>query len=463
MGSSLFPSRIKDVLALEAQGQEISVSGWLRTRRDSGNLSFLELNDGSCLVNLQILADSELPNFHDLIKGMGTGTALSATGTLVPSPAKGQQVELKASAITLLGDADPANYPLQKKRHSFEFLRTIPQLRSRTNALGAVARVRNSLSFCIHQFFQDLGFLQIHTPIITTSDCEGAGEMFTVTTLDLARSNGEPDFSRDFFGKRAGLTVSGQLQAEVFALSHGRVYTFGPTFRAENSNTTRHLAEFWMVEPEMAFCDLAGDMQLAEALLKNLAKSTLQNCADDLDLFDRYIEKGLQEKLSFLATQPFHHMLYSEAIEALQKSGRDFEFAVKWGMDLQAEHERFLCEELLKAPLFVTNYPASLKPFYMRLDDDGKTVAAMDLLVPGIGEIIGGSQREERLDILIRRMTEAGLDLQEYAWYLDLRRYGSAPHAGFGLGFERLVQYFTGMQNIRDAIPFPRSPGHASP
>lgn len=445
---------------MEPQEQMLEVSGWLRTRRDSGNRSFLELSDGSSLQNLQVLVEDGLEGRQTLQRQLNTGAALRVRGRLLPSPAKGQRLELRAEAITILGEADSAGYPLQKKRHSFEFLRTITHLRSRTNALGAVARIRNTLSFAIHRFFQEQGFIQVHTPIITTSDCEGAGEMFTVTTL-AAGTGTDPDYSRDFFGRHAGLTVSGQLQAEVYALSHSRVYTFGPTFRAENSNTTRHLAEFWMVEPEMAFCDLEGNMRVAEDLLRFVTSALLKENEADLALFERHIEQGLVHKLSQLETQEFRRLSYTEAISALEQSGRNFTFPVHWGMDLQAEHERYLCEELMQGPLFITNYPAALKPFYMRLDEGEKTVAAMDLLVPGIGELIGGSQREERLDLLQARMQAAGLDLAQYGWYLDLRRYGSVPHAGFGLGFERLVQFCTGMQNIREAIPFPRSPGQA--
>ncbi|MDO5674512.1 MAG: asparagine--tRNA ligase [bacterium] len=458
--ASLFPPRITQVLAMEPQEQMLEVSGWLRTRRDSGSRSFLELSDGSSLQNLQVLVEDSLEGRQTLQRQLNTGAALRVRGRLLPSPAKGQRLELRAEAITILGEADSASYPLQKKRHSFEFLRTITHLRSRTNALGAVARIRNTLSFAIHRFFQEQGFIQVHTPIITTSDCEGAGEMFTVTTL-AAGTGTDPDYSRDFFGRHAGLTVSGQLQAEVYALSHSRVYTFGPTFRAENSNTTRHLAEFWMVEPEMAFCDLEGNMRVAEDLLRFVTSALLKENEADLALFERHIEQGLVHKLSQLETQEFRRLTYSEAISALEQSGRNFTFPVHWGMDLQAEHERYLCEELMQGPLFITNYPAALKPFYMRLDEGEKTVAAMDLLVPGIGELIGGSQREERLDLLQARMQAAGLDLAQYGWYLDLRRYGSVPHAGFGLGFERLVQFCTGMQNIREAILFPRSPGQA--
>ena len=455
------PTRVVDILRDQPVGRPVTISGWLRTRRDSGGLSFLEVNDGSCLASLQVIADATLANYDGEIRKLATGAALRIQGQLVASPASGQAVEVQASAITVLGPADPATYPLQKKRHSFEFLRSITHLRSRTNALGAVARVRSALSFAVHRFFHEQGFLQVHTPVITTSDCEGAGEMFTVTALEPAALQGTEPFGADFFGRRAGLTVSGQLQAEIFALSHGRVYTFGPTFRAENSNTSRHLAEFWMVEPEMAFCDLAGDMQVAEGFIRFLVETALEECSEDLELFDRFVSKGLVDRLAQVRDQPFVRLTYTEAVAELERSGRDFAFPVRWGLDLQAEHERFLAEEAARAPVIVTNYPIGIKPFYMRVDDDGRTVAAMDILVAGIGELAGGSQREERLEVLTTRMTAAGLDLDQYSWYLDLRRYGSAPHAGFGLGFERLVQFVTGMQNIRDVIPFPRTPGSA--
>ena len=455
------PTRVVDILRDQPVGRPVTVSGWLRTRRDSGGLSFLEVNDGSCLASLQVIVDTTLSNYDSEIRKLATGAALRVQGQLVASPAAGQAVEVQASAVTVLGPADPETYPLQKKRHSFEFLRSIAHLRSRTNALGAVARVRSALSFAVHRFFHEQGFVQVHTPVITTSDCEGAGEMFTVTALEPAALQGPDPFAADFFGRRAGLTVSGQLQAEIFALSHGRVYTFGPTFRAENSNTSRHLAEFWMVEPEMAFCDLAGDMQVAEGFIRFLVETALEECAEDLELFDRYVSKGLIDRLVQVRDRQFVHLTYTEAVAELERSGRDFTFPVRWGTDLQAEHERFLCEEAARAPVIVTNYPIGIKPFYMRVDDDGRTVAAMDILVAGIGELVGGSQREERLEVLTARMTAAGLDLDQYGWYLDLRRYGSAPHAGFGLGFERLVQFVTGMQNIRDVIPFPRTPGSA--
>lgn len=457
----MLPTRISEILRRQQVGATVEVCGWLRTRRDSGSLSFLEISDGSCLASIQVLADATLANYEDEIKRLATGCSLRVRGELVPSPAKGQAVEVRAESIEVIGWANPETYPLQKKRHSFEFLRAISHLRSRTNALGAVARVRSTLSFAIHRFFHEQGFLQVHTPIITTSDCEGAGEMFTVSALEPAQLTGKDPFAADFFGRRAGLTVSGQLQAEVYALSHGRVYTFGPTFRAENSNTSRHLAEFWMLEPEMAFCDLQGNMAVAEAMIKSLINTTLTECTEDLELFDKFIAKGLIDRLALVRDRPFVHLTYTEAVAELKRSGRTFEFPVEWGTDLQAEHERWLCEEVAGAPVIVTNYPARIKPFYMRLDEGGETVAAMDILVAGIGELVGGSQREERYEVLAARMAAAGLDLAQYGWYLDLRRFGSVPHAGFGLGFERLVQFVTGMQNIREVIPFPRTPGHA--
>ena len=456
---------IKEILRNPSIGREMTVSGWVRTRRNSGSLCFVELSDGSCLANLQVIADSGLENFSTEIKKLTTGSSVEVCGILVNSPAKGQEVELQANKITVLGYADPAVYPLQKKRHSFEFLRSINHLRPRTNALGAVSRLRSALSLGIHEFFAEHGFFQVHTPIITTSDCEGAGEMFTVTALDTKQLGGPDPFGGDFFGRRAGLTVSGQLQAEVYAMALGRVYTFGPTFRAENSNTSRHLAEFWMVEPEMAFCDLACNMDVAESLIQTVIRRILDSCPDDLALFDRFVAKGLITKLESACAEKFVRLTYTDAIdillEAQGKGGREFVVPVSWGMDMQAEHERFLCEEVARRPVIVTNYPRAIKPFYMRLDEGEKTVAAMDILVPGIGELVGGSQREERYDVLLARMEEAGLDVDEYSWYLDLRRYGSVVHSGFGLGFERFVQFVTGMANIRDVIPFPRTPGSA--
>jgi asparaginyl-tRNA synthetase len=460
MKESMQPT-IKNLLQKKAVKQRVEVAGWVKTSRSSGNLCFVEVTDGSCLSGIQVVAESGLENFTTDVKHLSTGSSLVVSGVLVESPAKGQAVEVHAEKITVLDVADPAVYPLQKKRHGFEFLRSISHLRSRTNALGAVFRVRSELSFALHQFFRKRGFLQVHTPIITTSDCEGAGEMFTVTALEPHQLQQKDHFSADFFSKRAGLTVSGQLQAEIFAHSHGRVYTFGPTFRAENSNTSRHLAEFWMVEPEMAFCDLVCNADIAEEMIREVIAFVLDECSDDLALFDRFVSKGLLQKLVHVRDASFARMSYTEAVDILEKSGKKFAFPVEWGIDLQAEHERFLCEEYTRCPVIVTNYPKTIKPFYMRLDANEATVAAMDILVPGIGELVGGSQREERQEILQQRMTEAGLDLEEYSWYLDLRRFGSVPHAGFGLGFERLVQFVTGMANIRDVIPFPRTPGNA--
>lgn len=447
--------RIKALLQEKPIDEEITIAGWVRTRRDTGTFSFLEINDGSCLGNLQVIAGEELENYALEIRPLATGSSVIIDGVLKKSPAKGQEVELHAKTVKVVGTADPEKYPLQKKRHSFEFLRDLTHLRARTNALGAVGRVRSRLAYGVHQFFQEKGFVQVHTPIITTSDCEGAGEMFQVTT------GGERTKEDHFFGRTAGLTVSGQLQAEVYALALGDVYTFGPTFRAENSNTSRHLAEFWMIEPEMAFCDLQGNITVAEEMLKYLIQCAVSECGEDMALFDAFIEKGLLKKLNGVVDGEFAQITYSEAVDRLVHAGKKFQFPVKWGLDLQSEHERYLTEEVFKRPLTVTDYPASIKPFYMRVNDDKKTVAAMDMLVPGIGEIIGGSQREERYDILEARMVEAGIDLVDYSWYLDLRRYGSVPHSGFGLGFERMVQFITGMANIREVIPFPRTPGYA--
>jgi asparaginyl-tRNA synthetase len=447
--------RIKELIKDQPVGKTVSVAGWIRTRRDTGEFSFLEVNDGSCLANIQIIANENLENYSREIKQLTTGCSVRIRGQLKESPAKGQEVEIHADEIIVVGLADPKTYPLQKKRHSFEFLRDLSHLRPRTNALGAVSRVRSRLSYGVHQFFQEKGFFQVHTPIITTSDCEGAGEMFEVTT------QGQKGEGQHFFGQSAGLTVSGQLQAEVYALSLGDVYTFGPTFRAENSNTSRHLAEFWMIEPEMPFCDLRGNMQVAEDLLKYVLEDVIDKCVEDLNLFDKFIEKGLLNKLHEIIDKKFGHITYTEAVDTLLKAGKKFEFPMEWGTDLQSEHERYLTEMVFKCPLIVTDYPASIKPFYMRMNDDGKTVAAMDILVPGIGEIVGGSQREERFDVLKSRMLEAQIDIDEYDWYLDLRRYGTVPHSGFGLGFERLVQFVTGMKNIREVIPFPRTPGSA--
>ncbi|CCH96798.1 MAG: asparagine--tRNA ligase [Microcystis flos-aquae DF17] len=447
-------SRIKEIFQTGQPDQSVTVQGWVRTKRELKEFTFLEVNDGSSLANLQVILEPTLPDYENVLKTISTGTAIAVSGNLVLSPGKGQNIELKAAEITLYGDCPP-DYPLQKKRHSFEFLRTIAHLRARTNTLGAVMRVRNACATAIHTFFQEKGFIWVHTPIITANDCEGAGELFTVTSLDLKKP---ANFAEDFFGKRAYLTVSGQLQAEVMAMALSNVYTFGPTFRAENSNTSRHLAEFWMVEPEMAFCDLEGDQDLAEAFLKYIFKFVLENCPEDLQFFNERIDKTVLSTAENIVNSEFGRITYSEAIELLEKADRQFEFPVEWGVDLQSEHERYLAEELFKKPVIVTNYPKTIKAFYMRLDDSNKTVSAMDILAPKIGEIIGGSQREERLDVLIQRMQEQGMNPDDLWWYLDLRRYGSVPHAGFGLGFERLVQFMTGMTNIRDVIPFPRTP-----
>jgi len=445
-------------------GKTLTLCGWIRTVREQKNFSFIELNDGSTLGNLQIIVEDSLPNYADLMKQLSTGASVAATGQLVASPNKQQQWELKASEITLFGTC-PEEYPLQKKRHSFEFLRTIAHLRPRTNTQGAVLRVRNALAFATHLFFQERGFLYVHTPIITASDCEGAGEQFLVTTLDVNKpprhSDGTVDFTKDFFHKPAYLTVSGQLNGETLACALSDIYTFGPTFRAENSNTSRHLAEFWMIEPELAFADLKDNMQCAEAYLKFLFNYVLNTCPEEMEFFDNFIEKGVIERLKHVVTSPFAYMTYTEAVEILQKSGKTFQYPVTWGSDLQSEHERYLAESYAKKPVILTDYPAKIKSFYMRDNEDGKTVAAMDVLVPKIGEIIGGSQREERLDRLEKKILAFGLDPNNYWWYTQLRKYGSVPHAGFGAGFERLVQFTTGMENIRDVIPFPRFPGHA--
>jgi len=445
----------------EAIGKEVLLQGWVRTRRDSkGGFSFLELNDGSCLGNIQIIADNRLPNYESEVKRLTTGCSIAVEGVVQASPGREQATEVLAHRIVVYGWADPEKYPLQKKRHSYEFLRTIAHLRPRTNSFGAVARVRNAMSFSIHRFFQEEGFLYIHTPIITASDCEGAGAMFRVTTLDpLSKEPRDP--SQDFFGQPTYLTVSGQLEAEAYACALGKVYTFGPTFRAENSNTTRHLAEFWMVEPEAAFFELSDNMDLAERFLKRIFRDVLEQCAEDMEFFDRWVEPGLIQRLQAIVDSEFVRLTYTEAIDILRKSGETFEFPVEWGRDLQAEHERYLTEKYFRRPVILIDYPRQIKPFYMRVNDDGKTVRAMDVLLPRVGEIIGGSQREERLDVLEQRMEELGLNNENYWWYLDLRRFGTVPHSGFGLGLERALQFVTGMGNIRDVIPFPRFPGNA--
>ncbi|WP_413161091.1 asparagine--tRNA ligase [Capilliphycus salinus ALCB114379] len=454
--------RIAEILRSGQPDEALTVKGWVRTKREFKEFAFVEVNDGSAMANLQVVLNPDIENYQDTLKQLNTGASIEVAGTLVESPAKGQRVELKAESVIVYGDADPQTYVLQKKRHSFEFLRTIAHLRARTNTYGAVFRVRNACSAAVHQFFQERGFLWIHTPIITSSDCEGAGEMFGVTSLDFKKlpltESKEVDFSQDFFGKPAFLTVSGQLQAEIMALAFGNVYTFGPTFRAENSNTSRHLAEFWMIEPEMAFCDLQGDMDLAEEFLKYIFKYVLEKCPEDMEFFNQRIDKTVLETADNIINNQFERLTYTEAIKLLEKADKNFEFPVSWGLDLQSEHERYLAEELFKKPVIVTDYPKDIKAFYMRLGDDEKTVRAMDVLAPKIGEIIGGSQREERLDVLESRMKEMDVNPEELWWYLELRKYGTVPHAGFGLGFERVVQFMTGMGNIRDVIPFPRAP-----
>ncbi len=445
-------------------GDNITLRGWVRSRRDSKGVTFVELNDGSQFKSMQLVIEAGVI-VEDVLKQATTGSSIGASGTLVESPAKGQPVELKVSQLEIYGSADPATYPLQKKGHSLEFLREIGHLRVRSNTFGAAFRVRNALSHAVHTFFQERDFIYVQTPIITTSDCEGAGQMFTVTSLDLTNppraADGRVDWQQDFFGRRAYLTVSGQLEAEIFALAFSKVYTFGPTFRAENSNTPRHLAEFWMIEPEMAFFELQDTMDLAEDFLKFIIGYVLLNSRQDLEFFNERIEKTVLGTLEHVAQSKFAHITYTDAIAELQRSGRPWEFPVSWGNDLQTEHERFLTEAVFKKPVIVSDYPKQIKPFYMRVNDDGNTVRAMDVLVPRVGEIIGGSQREERYDVLLQRFRETGLDENTYWWYLDLRRYGSVPHSGFGLGLERMMMYLTGLKNIRDVIPFPRTPGNA--
>jgi asparaginyl-tRNA synthetase len=441
---------VRDLLGRDASGGTVTVRGWLRTARHSKNVSFLEVSDGSCFAGIQAVAAPELPNYDDTVSTLTTGCAVSIVGELVESPGKGQRYEIHAESVELVGGVDD-DYPLQKKRHSFEFLRTIAHLRPRTNTIGAILRVRHAAARAIDDFFDGRGFVKLQSPVITTSDAEGAGEMFRVTA-------GEGE---EFFGDPTFLTVSGQLEAEIGALALSKVYTFGPTFRAENSHTSRHLAEFWMVEPEVAFCDLAGMADLAEDFLKSVFQSVLDACPDDMDFFNTRIDKTVLETLNHIIEKPFERITYTEAVEILEKSGKSFEFPVSWGTDLQSEHERYIAEEHIGRPVVVTDYPRDIKAFYMYLNDDEKTVAAMDVLVPKVGEIIGGSQREHRHDVLLSRIAEHDLEKDSYWWYLDLRRYGSVPHAGFGLGFERVVQFMTGMENIRDVSPFPRVPGHA--
>jgi len=445
-------------------GSEIVVRGWVRSRRDSKGVTFIELNDGSRFKSMQLVVEAGAIS-DETLKHVTTGSSIEAIGRLVESPAKGQAVELKVTAFQVYGSADPATYPLQKKGHTLEFLREISHLRVRSNTFGAAFRVRNALTHAIHLFFQERGFLYVQTPIITTSDCEGAGQMFNVTTLNMQQpprtADGKVDWQQDFFAKAAYLTVSGQLEGEIFASAFSKVYTFGPTFRAENSNTPRHLAEFWMIEPEMAFYQLDDNMRLAEEFLKYIIRYVLEQCREDLEFFNQFIEKSVLATLAHVAESDFGHMTYSDAVAELKKSGKTWEFPVQWGNDLQTEHERYLSEEVFKKPVIVTDYPREIKAFYMRLNDDHKTVRAMDVLVPRVGEIIGGSQREERYDVVLRRLRETGLDEKPYWWYLDLRRYGTVPHSGFGLGLERMMMYLTGLKNIRDVIPFPRTPGNA--
>ncbi|MEA2000985.1 MAG: asparagine--tRNA ligase [Actinomycetota bacterium] len=456
---------IKHALVSDTIGEPVKVAGWVRTRRDSkGGFSFLEINDGSSFAGLQIIVPGELSNYESAVLRLSIGSAVAVEGELVESPGSGQSVEVHATAVHVYGFADSEDYPLQKKRISFERLREIAHLRPRTNTFGAVARVRNALAFATHQFYQDRDFLYLNTPMVTASDAEGAGDMFQVTTLDVGAPpllDGEVDYTQDFFGKPTFLTVSGQLSAEAYASALDRVYTFGPTFRAENSNTRRHLAEFWMIEPEIAFADLSDNADLAEDYVRFLFQYVLDKCGEDLEFFNKWVDDGLLERLDSIASSEFQRITYTEAVEALGKADTSFEFAVSWGSDLQSEHERYLTEVVFSQPVIVTDYPKDIKAFYMRRNDDGKTVAAMDVLLPGVGEIVGGSQREERHDVLLESIKEKGLPLDEYWWYLDLRRFGSVPHAGFGLGFGRIVQFATGMQNIRDAIPFPRTPGNA--
>ncbi len=457
-------TKIKQLTAADIDKQ-ITIKGWVRSVRSQKDFSFIVLNDGSTLAGLQVVYNAQTPGYEETLKRLTTGASAAATGMLIKSLGKGQAFELKATEIAVIGECDAESYPLQKKHHTFEFLRTIAHLRPRTNTIGAVARARNALSFATHKFFQERGFLYLHTPVVTASDCEGAGQMFRVTTLDDKKPpltpQGAVDYTQDFFGRPAYLTVSGQLEGEAYACALSDIYTFGPTFRAENSNTSRHLAEFWMIEPEMAFADLNDDMECAESYLKYALKYLLETCPEDMKFFNDFISKGVIDKLEHVINSPFQKLTYTEAVEILKKAPKKFEFPVEWGTDLQSEHERYLAEEHFKKPVILINYPQQIKSFYMRLNDDGKTVAAMDVLVPSVGEIIGGSQREDRLDLLDKRMDELSLPKDDYWWFRELRKYGSVPHAGFGLGLERLVLFATGMENIRDVIPFPRYPKHA--
>ncbi len=452
--------KIASLLASDEPQKQVLIKGWVRTRRDAKDFSFVEVNDGSCLKNVQVIANNSLNNY-DEIKKLSTGSSVAVTGSLEESKGGNQKWEIVADNIEIYGLA-PDDYPLQKKKHSDEYLRTIAHLRPRTNKYGAAFRIRSELSFAIHKFFHERGFRYVHTPIITGSDCEGAGEMFQVTTLDLNNlpktPDGKVDYSQDFFGKEARLTVSGQLNGEMYATALGDIYTFGPTFRAENSNTPRHAAEFWMIEPEMAFADIYDDMDLAEDMVRYCVKHIMQNCSEDLELFEKFVDPTLKQTLENIAHNEFARITYTEAIEIMKKSGKDFEYKPEYGIDLQTEHERFLAEEYFKKPVIVRDYPKEIKAFYMRLNDDGKTVAAMDVLVPRIGELIGGSQREERYDVLVQKIHDMGMHEDDYSWYLDSRKYGTVPHAGFGLGFERMMMLVTGIANIRDVLPFPRTP-----
>ena len=454
-------TKIIALLKSEKPIEKILLKGWVRTKRESKSFSFLEINDGSCLKNMQIVVDEKTPEYGE-IKKLTTGSAVAVWGNLIPSQGSGQQWEVQATKMDIISVA-PETFPLQKKRHTDEYLRTIAHLRPRTNKYGAIFRMRSELSWAVHQFFREQGFRYIHTPLITGSDCEGAGELFRITTLNPPipmTANEKIDFSKDFFGAEANLTVSGQLSAEMLALSLGDVYTFGPTFRAENSNTSRHVAEFWMIEPEMAFCDLVGNMDLGESVIKHLVSFAMQHCSEDLDLFARFVDRTLMKTLDNIVSSDFSRITYNEAVGILLGSKENFAYQLTYGLDLQSEHERYLTEKHFKKPLIIYDYPKTIKPFYMRLNDDDETVGAMDILVPRIGELIGGSQREERLDVLEKRMAMAGLSKESYWWYLDSRRYGTVPHSGFGLGFERLLMLITGVSNIRDVIPFPRTPGN---
>ncbi len=453
-------TKIVKLLSSESEQPQVLVKGWVKTRRDAKDFSFVEINDGSCLKNMQVIANNNLPNYEE-IKKLTTGSSVAVKGKLVASQGGSQKYEVVAEEIEIYSIA-PDDFPLQKKKHSDEFLRTIAHLRPRTNKYGAAFRIRSQLSYAIHKFFQERGFKYVHTPIITGSDCEGAGEMFQVTTLDLNNlprtADGKIDYSKDFFGKEAHLTVSGQLNGEMYATALGDIYTFGPTFRAENSNTPRHAAEFWMIEPEMAFADIYDDMDLAEDMVRYCVKDIMENCAEDLDLFEKFVDPILKTTLDNIMNNSFARITYSEAIEIMKKSGKKFEYEPEYGIDLQTEHERYLAEEHFKKPVIVRDYPKEIKAFYMKLNDDGKTVAAMDVLVPRIGELIGGSQREDSYDKLVARIKELGMNVEDYGWYLDSRKYGSVPHAGFGLGFERMMMLVTGISNIRDVLPFPRTP-----